>query len=102
MNRLLAVLAMAIGCATATGAEPTNQIAKANPGEVDPETSTHWNPSPEWVKDASGGYRSIGLKSFEGAEEPLMKFVVADGKAVRDSFVNISDMGGGVVRMFLR
>jgi hypothetical protein len=71
-------------------------------GDSDPEDATLWTQSPACKRDADGGYHSIGLISFEGVEEPIMKFVVADGKTEPDDFVNITDQGGGVVRMTLR
>jgi hypothetical protein len=77
------------------------QYAMAH-GDLDPESATLWTRSPAWKRDADGAYRSIGLISFEGVEEPIMKYVVADGKAEFDDFVNITDQGDGVVRMTLR
>ena len=71
-------------------------------GDSDPEEATLWTKSPACTRDADGGYHSIGLISFEGVEEPIMIFVVADGKTESDDFVNITDQGGGVVRMTLR
>ena len=67
-----------------------------------PNSTPRWNESPVWVQDADGGYWSIGLKSFEGIEEPVVRYVVAEGRAEGDSFVNITDQGNGVVRMYLR
>jgi len=46
--------------------------------------------------------RALGLKSFEGQEDPTMKYVVAEGKCEHDDFVNITDEGGGVVKMLVR
>src|SRR5262245_28904047 len=36
----------------------------------DAEEATIWNKSPKAVHDANGAYRSVGLASFEGIEEP--------------------------------
>jgi hypothetical protein len=47
-------------------------------------------------------HRAIGLKSFEGREDPTMRYVVAKGDCEHDDFVNITDEGEGVVKMFLR
>jgi hypothetical protein len=71
-------------------------------GKANPEQSTRRTKSPEYVKDPDGTYRSIGLKSFEGIEEPVMKYVLANNAVERDDFISITDMGDGVVRMFLR
>jgi hypothetical protein len=71
-------------------------------GKADPEQATEWTKTPKYIKDADGTYRSTGLKSFEGIEEPVMKYVLAKSAAERDDFINITDMGDGVVRMFLR
>jgi len=79
-----------------------DQTDTANQDDMDPEPNTKWNPSPVWDRDADGAYHSVGLKSFEGIEEPVVRYVVADGRAESDSFVNITDQGGGVVRMYLR
>lgn len=68
----------------------------------DPEAQTRWNKSPTYLKLAEGSYQSVGLKSFEGIEDPSMKWVVADGRAEHDDFINITDQGGATVRMFLR
>jgi len=96
----------------------------------DPESNTHWTKSPTYVRDKDGGLHSLGLKSFEGVEEPTMIFVLTpggatqpaaqsaatqtagsrrgrrnqgpNGTAVKDNFINITDEGNGVVKMFLR
>ena len=71
----------------------------------DPESNTHWTKQPVYVRDSDGGLHSLGLKSFEGVEEPTMKWVVAadgSGHAEHDDFINITDEGNGVVKMFLR
>jgi hypothetical protein len=43
-----------------------------------------------------------GLRSFEGIEEPELRYIVATGKFVYDPFVNITDVGDHTVRMTLR
>ncbi len=91
------VLAVAFAWTCSFGAPP-----KADGDTPDPEASTHWNKSPQWERDPDGAYHAIGLKSFEGIEEPTKKFVVAKGKVESDDFVNITDMPEGVVRMTLR
>ncbi len=78
------------------------KTAEMDEGDSDSEEGTIVNKSPKPARDANGGYRSLGLKSFEGIEEPTMKYVVADGKAEHDDFVNITDQGDGIVRMTLR
>ena len=47
-------------------------------------------------------HRATGLKSFEGMEDPTMKYVVAKDACVPDDFVNITDEGDGTVKMLLR
>jgi len=42
---------------------------------------------------------ATGLSSFEGIEEPLVRYYPAKGEFVRDDYVNITDRGGGVFRM---
>jgi Polysaccharide lyase len=91
------VLLAAFALASSFAATP-----KTDTDTPDPEASTHWNKTPQWERDPDGAYHAIGLKSFEGIEEPTKKFVVADGKAESDDFVNITDVGDGVVRMTLR
>ena len=49
------------------------------------------------------GNAATGLKSFEGIEEPSVRYVLADGgRFERDDFVNITDVGDNTVRMTLR
>lgn len=95
------------GCAMTRNASGDSKVIVSkgvqwNGAATDPESNTTWNHSPMYVRDAQGEYHSLGLKSFEGIEEPKMKYVVADGKAEPDDFINITDQGGGVMRMFLR
>ncbi|HUB66443.1 MAG TPA: heparin lyase I family protein [Candidatus Methylacidiphilales bacterium] len=45
---------------------------------------------------------ATSLKSFEGIEEPTIKYILDDDKFEQDDFVNITDQGNGVVRMTLR
>jgi len=68
----------------------------------DPESNTTWNTAPTYVREADGTLRATGLNSFEGIEEPHVKWVVAENRVERDDFVNITDEGNGTVRMFLR
>jgi len=42
------------------------------------------------------------LRSFEGIEEPELRYIIATGKFVYDPFVNITDVGDHAVRMTLR
>src|SRR5271170_4821122 len=42
------------------------------------------------------------LSSFEGIEEPSVKYLVASNSFVPDSFTNITDAGGNTARMTLR
>jgi hypothetical protein len=70
--------------------------------------TTH--PSPKPIMGASrpaqvlpdGGVRATGLASFEGIEEPEIIFYPDKGRFRADDLQNITDMGGGVVRMTLR
>jgi Polysaccharide lyase len=59
---------------------------------------------PVYARTADGGYRMTSLKSFEGIEEPRMDWVVAedDVEPKASNFFNITDVGPGTVRMFLR
>jgi len=45
---------------------------------------------------------ATGLSSFEAIEEPLVKYFPATGKFERDTFVNITDRGGGTFRFVNR
>ncbi len=45
---------------------------------------------------------ATSLGSFEGIEEPLVRFFPATGTFQPDKFTNITDVGGGTFRMFLR
>ncbi|HTL67089.1 MAG TPA: hypothetical protein VL200_05460 [Lacunisphaera sp.] len=45
---------------------------------------------------------ATGLGSFEGIEEPLVRYAPATGTFRPDALVNITDEGGGTFRMFLR
>src|SRR4051812_581089 len=49
-----------------------------------------------------GGIRATSLASFEGIEEPEIIFYPDKGKFRADDVENITDMGGGIVRMTLR
>jgi hypothetical protein len=51
---------------------------------------------------ASHATPATSLNSFEAIEEPLVKFFPAAAKFERDSFLNITDQGGGTFRFFLR
>lgn len=42
------------------------------------------------------------LRSFEGIEEPELRYIIATGKFVYDPYVNITDAGDHTVRMTLR
>ncbi len=42
------------------------------------------------------------LRSFEGIEEPELRYVIATGKFVYDPYLNITDAGAHTVRMTLR
>lgn len=42
------------------------------------------------------------LSSFEGIEEPLVRYVPGTNSFVPDKFVNITEAGDGVLRMYLR
>ena len=42
------------------------------------------------------------LRSFEGIEEPELRYVIATGRFVYDPYVNITDAGDHTVRMTLR
>src|SRR5215472_12602000 len=48
------------------------------------------------------GLTATNLAGFEGIEEPVVKYVVAQSKFVPDDFKNITDIGDGAVRMTLR
>jgi hypothetical protein len=48
------------------------------------------------------GPTATNLAGFEGIEEPVVKYVVAQRKFVPDDFTNITDAGDGIVRMTLR
>lgn len=45
---------------------------------------------------------ATNLAGFEGIEEPVLKYVVAQRKFVPDDFTNITEAGAGTVRMTLR
>lgn len=45
---------------------------------------------------------ATGLSSFEGIEEPTVRYQPATGKFIHDDFVNITDVGERTFRMFLR
>lgn len=45
---------------------------------------------------------ATSLGSFEGIEEPLVRYTPATGAFRPDSLVNITDLGSGTFRMFLR
>ena len=45
---------------------------------------------------------ATGVKSFEGVEDPSVRYIVATGKFEKDDFVNIKDVGDNTVRMTLR
>jgi hypothetical protein len=102
-----ALLVATASCASSTTEPATTQTVTGptvqwHGDPTDPESATRWTEGPIYLRSADGTYRSLGLRSFEGVEEPKMKYVVADGKAEPDSFINITDEGGGIVKMFLR
>ncbi len=104
---VVAIAAFFAGCHTtsAGGEVVTGNTSEWTGASNDPEANTHWHKSPVYVRDSEGGLHSLGLKSFEGVEEPTMKWVVAadgSGHAEHDDFINITDEGNGVVKMFLR
>jgi hypothetical protein len=45
---------------------------------------------------------ATNLAGFEGLEEPVVRYVVAQHQFVPDDFTNLTDQGGGTVRMTLR
>jgi hypothetical protein len=45
---------------------------------------------------------ATGLSSFEAIEEPLVKFYPATAQFEPDTFINITDVGGGAFRFFAR
>lgn len=45
---------------------------------------------------------ATGLSSFEGIEEPLVRYQPTTGNFIPDDFVNITDIGERTFRMFLR
>jgi hypothetical protein len=45
---------------------------------------------------------ATSLNSFEGIEEPLVRYTSATGAFAHDDLVNITDQGGGMFRMRLR
>src|SRR5690242_15799495 len=45
---------------------------------------------------------ATSLSSFDGIEEPTVLYHPSDGSFTNDSFVNITDQGGGVFRYTLR
>jgi len=49
-----------------------------------------------------GATTATSLGSFEGIEEPLVRYVPAKGTFVPDDFVNITGIGDGAFRMTLR
>ena len=51
---------------------------------------------------AAPAITATGLGSFEGIEEPLVRYTPATGAFRPDDLVNITDLGGGAFRMFLR
>jgi hypothetical protein len=102
----IAWMAAFVGCqSTAPGEQMVvGRTAEWTGASDDPESNTRWHLSPVYLRDAQGGLHSLGLKSFEGVEEPTMKWVEGSngGHAERDEFVNITEPEPGVVRMFLR
>lgn len=54
------------------------------------------------VAATSFGMTATNLAGFEGIEEPVVKYMVAQRKFVPDDFTNITDVGDGTVRMTLR
>src|SRR5687768_7872902 len=50
----------------------------------------------------SAAVTATGLKSFEGVEEPKVRYIVAGDRFEPDDFVNIADVGDKTVRMTLR
>ena len=101
-ERLGQPLTVALACLVLTFGMFSSAAAASADETIDPETATRWNPSPVWGRDENGAYRSLGLVSFEGIEEPVIKCIAATRLDERDQFVNITDQGDGVVRMLLR
>ncbi|HYC73073.1 MAG TPA: heparin lyase I family protein [Opitutaceae bacterium] len=54
------------------------------------------------VPVALGGATATKVSDFEGVEEPELRYVVAEGRFVYDSYVNIRDVGEETVRFTLR
>jgi Polysaccharide lyase len=48
------------------------------------------------------GLTATNLAGFEGIEEPVVKYVIAQNKFVPDNFTNITEAGNGIMRMTLR
>ena len=55
-----------------------------------------------YTTDPDGTRHALGLKSFDGIEESVVKYVVAEDKTQPQDFKHITDEGGGLMRMFLR
>jgi hypothetical protein len=51
---------------------------------------------------AAHAVTATGLSSFEGIEEPLVRYAPGTGEFIQDDLVNITDLGDGVFRMLLR
>jgi hypothetical protein len=54
------------------------------------------------LASAAHAATATGLSSFEGVEEPVVKFYPATGRFERDGFKNIADLGHGTFRMTAR
>jgi hypothetical protein len=54
------------------------------------------------LSQLAGAESATSLKSFEGIEEPTIKYLVATNQFLPDSYINITDREPGVVRMTLR
>ena len=52
--------------------------------------------------ERDGACRAIDLASFEGIEEPEVRYIVATGQIKADELANITDQGHRTVRMLLR
>jgi hypothetical protein len=86
----------------ARGAEPASSPADPSAHADITERYTAWNHTPVLATDPDGTRHALGLKSFDGVEECVVKYVVAAGKTEPQDFKHITDEGGGLIHMFLR
>ncbi len=92
------------GCATGSGRWRTVErtAVEWHGAANDNESNTNWTLRPRYREASDGTRKAIDLHSFEGTEEPNVRWVVARNGVEPDTFVNIVDRGGGTVRMTLR